>query len=245
VSSNGLAQRQLCVAVDASGYSARSDVDQREAQRGIVEVSDAAARAAGLRRDTWVRQGAGDGEFAVLPVDEPEDVVVDRYIRELDAELTRYNGRLRAELRLRLRVAVYFGRLSPAANGHAGPAPVAVARLLDSSVLRAALAEADRANLALLVSEQVYADTVASLATTLRPGDFRRVRVEVKGFAENAWLWVPDHDVHAIRLPEPEPPRPEQAPPRDTDPTSTVTSHFHQRVDAPHGVFGVQFGAGR
>ncbi len=243
MASNGLARRQLCVAVDASGYSALSDVDQREAQRGIVEVSDAAARAAGLRRDTWVRQGAGDGESAVLPVDEPEDVVVDRYVRELDAELTRYNGRLRTELRLRLRVAVYFGRLSPAANGHAGPAPVAVARLLDSAVLRAALAEADRANLALLVSEQVYADTVASLATTLRPGDFRRVRVEVKGFAENAWLWVPDHDVHAMRLPEPDSPR--QNPPRDTDGTTTVTSHFHKRVDAPGAVFGVQFDTGR
>jgi len=236
VSSNGLAQRQLCVAVDASGYSARSDVDQREAQRGIVEVSDAAARAAGLRRDTWLRQGAGDGELAVLPADEPEDMVVDRYIRELDAELTRYNGRLRTELRLRLRVAMYFGRLSPAANGHAGPAPVAVARLLDSEVLRSALAAADRANLALLVSEQVYADTVASLATTLRPGDFRKVHVEVKAFAENAWLWVPDHDVHALRLPDPE--RPDR-------PAATVASNFHGRVDAPGSVFGVQFGAGR
>lgn len=244
----------------------RSDVDQREVQRGISEVCDGAAGAAGLRRDAWIRQPSGDGELAVLPADEPEEVVVDRYVRELDAELARYNGRLRTDARLRLRVAVHFGRLSRADLGHAGPAPIAVMRLIDSAILRTALAEAPDANLALLVSAPVFEDTIASLATTLRPADFRQVRVEHKEFAEDAWLWVPAHDVHAMgltvgggsQLPEAPPQEPSQDRPAEPpgarpaelapagDPsTGVVHNTFSGQVSAPGGVFGMRIGGDR
>lgn len=238
--------------MDARGYSVRSDVDQQEVQRGILAVCDRAARAAGLQRESWIRQGTGDGELAILPSDEPEEVVVDHYVREIDAELRRYNGRLRPMARIRLRVAVHFGRLSRASNGHAGPAPIAVARLIDSAVLRAALTEAPAANLALLVSAPVFDDTVASLATTLRPSDFQRVRVEEKEFTEDAWLWVPGHDMHTEhrsavagqgKAPEP------QAEPRSDDgprgATHVVHNTFSDRVSASGSVFGMQFGADR
>jgi hypothetical protein len=228
--------------MDAKSYSPRSEVDQQELQRGIVAVADNAARAAGLRRDDWVRQGTGDGEFAVLPQTEPEMVVVDRYVRELDAELFRYNGRLRPEARLRMRMAVHFGPLSRAELGHAGPAPIAVARLVDSPVLRAALTEAEHANLALLLSDRVYTDTVASGVTTWRPDEFRQVRVRQKEFDENAWLWVSGQDVHAMTLPAgPEAPRFVGVPPAVPDGGHVVQNNFNAKVRAEHGVFGMRF----
>ncbi|MGB3440859.1 MAG: hypothetical protein WBA97_19090 [Actinophytocola sp.] len=206
----------------------------------MVSVAGTAARAAGLYRGDWITQDGGDSEFAVLPSMEPEVVVVDRYVRELTAELHRYNDRLRPEARLRLRVAMHFGPLSPAELGHAGPAPVAVARLLDSGVLRAALAEVVPANLALLLSERIYTDTVASLATTWRPDEFRQVRVHQKEFDEPAWLCVPGHDVHAMTLRVDEPPR-------EPGPTSPGAQHVVQNtINTVHGervVFGMQFGA--
>jgi hypothetical protein len=166
-------------------------------------------------------------------------------------------------------VAIHFGRLSPGTIGHAGPAPIAVARLVDSAILRAALAEAVAADLALLVSAQVFDDTVATLATTLRPVDFRRVNVTLKEFSEDAWLWVPGHDVHALPLTGEvrvapaasadrsaersacvaEPPGGAPRPARDTDEAELTRKHvvhntFEDRVDAPGAVFGMSFGGG-
>lgn len=251
--------------MDAKGYSSRADVDQQEVQRAIVAVCEAAGWAAGLRRDTWQRQGTGDGELAVLPAEEPEDVVVDRYVRELVAELDRYNGRLLPQARLRLRVAIHFGRLSSGSIGHAGPAPIAVMRLIDSTILRAALAEATGADLALLVSARVFDDTIATFATTLRPVDFRRVRVTVKEFSEDAWLWVPGHDAHVLSLGGEDPVIPTDSAPADAVPADAepagggrrppdapgmsgsrvVHNTFEGQVDAPGAVFGMNFGGDR
>jgi hypothetical protein len=190
-------------------------VDQREVQRGIREVCDRAARTAGLDRETWIRHGRGNGELAVLPLDEPPEVVVDRYVREIDAELRRYNG-IHPGARLRLRMAVH---------------PPVTTALVDSAVLRAALAEAPEADLALLVSVPVFDDTIASLATGLRPGDFRRVRIEEGEHGDDAWLWVPGPGVAG---------QPAAADPPRT--VNTVRSTFHDRVTANGAVFGVRMG---
>lgn len=227
--------------MDAKSYSTRGEVDQREVQRGIVAVAGTAARAAGLYRGDWITQDGGDSEFAVLPSTEPEIVVVDRYVRELTAELNRYNERLLPEARLRLRVAIHFGPLSPAELGHAGPAPVAVARLLDSTPLRAALTEVESANLALLLSDGVYTDTVASLATTWRPDEFRKVRVRQKEFDAPAWLCVPGHDVRVMALREDEP-RPAAARP-PVPVKHHVVKNSVEKVHGKNVVFGMQFGA--
>lgn len=209
------------MAVGARGYSVHDgvdqNVDQREVRRGIRAVCDRAARAAGLDREAWIRQGSGGGELAVLPFDEPEEVVVDRYVREIDTELRRFNS-IRSSARMRLRMAVHFGRT-----------PISTA-LVDSAVLRAALAEEPDADLALLVSGPVFDDTVASLATTLRPGDFRPVRIEERELAEDAWLWVPRHTGEPAAEPCPAPA------------VNSVRNTFHDRVTANGAIFGMQVG---
>lgn len=196
----GSIQRRLCVAVDARAYGGRNDIAQLAAQRYLVEFLDAAGQAAGLRRTEWQRQLGGDAEFAVLPPDEPEATVIDRFIPELDACLRRHNSMLLPQSRLHLRVAIHFGRLIAAINGWAGPAPIEVARLLNSRPLREALAAAEGANLAVLLSDQVFTDTVEQNHTTLRAQQFRKVRVAEKEFNADAWLWVPGHDAHLLPL---------------------------------------------
>ncbi|TDQ04762.1 hypothetical protein [Labedaea rhizosphaerae] len=235
------------MAVDARGYSRGSDQDQRELQRVLVASCDHAARAAGLDRATWAKQPAGDGEFAVLPVDEREDLVVDRYVRELSAELSRYNGRVAPDARLRLRLAVHFGRLAEAANGYAGPAPIVVGRMLDSAVLRQALIDSD-ADLAVLFSDQVYQDFIATLSTTVRPAHLRRVVVREKGFEADAWLWVPGHEAGDPMPESATASSPAAAPAGDPvvgTARSQVVNEFHGPVDARRANFGFELGVGR
>ncbi|MGV9628623.1 hypothetical protein ACWDTB_18905, partial [Streptomyces sp. NPDC003487] len=79
-------------------------------------------------------------------------------------------------------------------------APVEIGRILDSKVLRSALAAAPGACLALAVSSTVFNDVVREAYTTFRAQEFREVRIAEKEYAGRAWLWVPGHDTRTLDL---------------------------------------------
>ncbi|MEU5000167.1 hypothetical protein [Streptomyces sp. NPDC021622] len=186
--------RRLLLAVDAEGYGRADVLTQREFQEAIARLSGEAADAAGLDRARWVTQEGGDSLFAVLPADlgAAEPVLVDAFMRGLDAGLRAFNHNRVRQAWLRLRAAVHFGPASLGANGFVGSAPVEIGRILDSTALRTALAEASDACLAVAVSAVVFHDVVRGEAyTSLRSDEFRQVRVEEKEYRGEAWIWVP------------------------------------------------------
>ncbi|MCX4665638.1 hypothetical protein OG453_02935 [Streptomyces sp. NBC_01381] len=186
--------RRLLLAVDAEGYGRADVLTQREFQEAIARLSGEAADAAGLDRARWVTQEGGDSLFAVLPADlgAAEPVLVDAFMRGLDAGLRAFNHNRVRQAWLRLRAAVHFGPASLGANGFVGSAPVEIGRILDSTALRTALAEASDACLAVGVSAVVFHDVVRGEAyTSLRKDEFRQVRVEEKEYRGEAWIWVP------------------------------------------------------
>lgn len=190
----GRVERRLLLSVDARGYGSAPGWMHGEIQRGLLEVLDGAAREAGLRREAWVRQGAGDGELAVLPLEEPEVRVVERFPREMKDALLRLNRGRTDEARLRLRLAVHFGTAKPGPMGYEHAGPVVVSRLCDSEPLKRVLA-ASGADLAVVFSRQIHTDTIQSGLTLLNPAELHRVRVRNKEFDEDAWIWVPGCDV--------------------------------------------------
>ncbi|WP_209446243.1 hypothetical protein [Streptomyces sp. MZ04] len=186
--------RRLLLAVDAEGYGRADVLTQREFQEAIARLSGEAADAAGLDRARWMTQEGGDSLFAVLPADADaaEPVLVDAFMRGLDAGLRAFNHNRVREAWLRLRAAVHFGPASLGANGFVGSAPVEIGRILDSRALRSALAEASDACLAVGLSAVVFDDVVRGEAyTSLREDEFRQVRVEEKEYRGEAWIWVP------------------------------------------------------
>jgi len=216
--------RRLLVAVDAKSYSSSTANWQVQIQAGLLKVMDRAAARAGLDRASWLTQQAGDGELAVLPETEPEPRVVDDFVRHLAAELRRHNRDIPENKRLRLRVAIHFGPAIKAPNGYSGAGPIAVSRLCDSAPVRAAL-DATGAALAVILSQRVFSETVVEEHSSLAPEMFRRVSVRVKEFEQEAWVWVPEHDLTRVDLgPEPvmppgpgsgpagQPPKPEPSP---------------------------------
>ncbi|QXJ21187.1 toll/interleukin-1 receptor domain-containing protein [Actinomadura graeca] len=192
--------RRLLLSVDAKGYGGATDRRQERMQVDLLAVLDEAAERTGLSRSGWTRQPGGDGELAILPDTEPEARVVEDFPRALAGALRARNRDVRPELRLRLRLAVHHGVTLDAPNGHAGAGPVAVSRLCDSRPLKDALA-ASGADLAVIYSRQVFADTIRQERTGLGPKELREVRVVQKEFDEPAWMWIPGHDVHALVLP--------------------------------------------
>ncbi|WP_051467606.1 toll/interleukin-1 receptor domain-containing protein [Actinomadura oligospora] len=193
--------RHLLVAVDAKGYGSANDHVQGLIQNGLLRVLEDAAERAGLARRTWFRQPGGDGELAVLPAGESEPKTVENLPRELAAALREHNRDVAASARLRLRLALHHGVAVPAANGHLGAGVVAVARLCDSTVLKAMLAASD-ADLAVAYSERIFEDAIRQGHTRLPAEELREVRVVNKEFDQPAWVWVPGHDAHALSLPD-------------------------------------------
>lgn len=182
--------RRICLAIDARGYSSAGDHRQAAFQNAIASIMKTAATKAGLDRASWVVQHTGDGEVSVLPEHEKEARVVDDFVRHVVTELRRFNADRVDQAHLRLRMSVHYGRLSRTATGFAGPTPVQTVRLLDSALLRKALADNARSALALIVSDGVFRDNVAPGHTTLHPRDFRKVRVTEKEFTGDAWIWI-------------------------------------------------------
>ncbi|MBB6474311.1 hypothetical protein [Sphaerisporangium rubeum] len=184
---------RFVVGVDVSGYSSRTTRRQLEVQQDLDEILTAAAERSGMDRSRWVRQMSGDGELAELPEGTDPVAVVGRWVAELDELLRDHNDGHAPGNAIRLRVAMHTDVLARSSLGAAGPALVVVSRLLDSAPVRAALAAAPNASLALIVSDAVYRKVVLSEFGGLRPAAFREAGVDLpgKGFHELAYIHVP------------------------------------------------------
>lgn len=188
-------RRRLMVAVEPG---ARCDeLGPRFDLSGVLAL---AAGRAGLHREIWHIQPAGNGELAVLPAAEPEWRVVDDFVRELDAGLADYDRHRPVPARLRLRVAIHFGVAIPATQGYTGTGVVAIRRVLDSQALRRALDAAPGARLAAALTARVFENTVVPGLTSLPAQSFRRIGIDR---ADEVWLYVPGQDIHALDLSAP------------------------------------------
>lgn len=194
------------------------------------------AEAAGLRRGDWDCQKAGDGELAILPPDEPENVLIDDFCRILAENVADYNEDRVDGARLRLRLAIHNGVVEPAANGYAGAGVVVVSRLVSADLARAVQDALPQAGLVVILSNQVFVDTVVQRHTKIREAQFRKITVQVKEYHDTAWLHVPGFDPRDVDLPDAAASKGRRTP--DADGQASVINHFHDEVTAD--VIGVQ-----
>ncbi len=256
------------MAVDVKGFGSSDDQRQEDIQDGLITVLEQAAKRSHLRRKDWFVDFTGDGELAILPREVPESLLVDDYLRAFKAELTRYNRDRLANAHLRVRIAIHFGSAVRSGNGHyRGQGVVAVSRLVDSDVLRTALAMSG-ADLAVILSRPVFMDAVLQGYTTGNAEDYRRVEVRQKEFRSDAWILVPGHDIHAMDLDPASADDDTTSAPEDTTggtpdasgarcgaprasggtdertrgrPYPGVVNNFNDRVDVSGGVIGIKY----
>ncbi len=195
---DGIPHSRLCLAVDMEQYSRLDTRTQSAIQSDLLRLLDEAASLTGLDRAAWARQPQGDQEFAVLPEATPEAAVLGPFVHHLAARLGALNARPAAP-RVRLRLAVDTGVVADAALGHAGPAPVAVARYVNAPQLRAVLAALASADLAVIVSDRLYQDVVRLGHPDLDPAQYVQAHVRVKEFGGYGWIRVPGHGPDEVR----------------------------------------------
>ncbi|WP_217213833.1 hypothetical protein [Streptomyces sp. AC550_RSS872] len=233
----GVPHRRLCLATDVEQYSRLDTRTQSTVQCELVRLLDEAAELTGLDRAAWTRQPQGDLEFAVLPEATPEDAVLGPFIHHLAVRLGERNARPAVQ-RVRLRMAVDAGVVADAALGHAGPAPVAVARYVNAHQLKAVLAALTEADLAVIVSDRLYQDVVRSGRRGLDPAQYVRAHVRVKEFGGYGWIRVPGHTPDGVRSAVAEAPKPNPLPDAATPSPTAVSQYVHQGAAVGRDVVG-------
>jgi class 3 adenylate cyclase len=179
---------RLVLAVDVEKYSSRVAREQLRAQTDLRHILSLAAQNAGLDRSEWYEQVSGDGELVVLPDDVDVSAVVGDFTSQLEMILAEFNRQRTGGTRLRLRLALHHGTLTPGPFGPAGDAPIVVSRLLDARPLRRVLADQQELDLALIVSQTLYQDVIRTGFCALDPDEFQAVRVNAKGMRYQGFI---------------------------------------------------------
>ncbi|MFF4604980.1 hypothetical protein ACFY12_19885 [Streptomyces sp. NPDC001339] len=230
------------MAADVEKYSRLDTPGQEVIQADLVQALEESAELSGLDRTAWSRQAQGDQEFAVLPPDTPEAVVLGDFVRHLAVRLGERNANRAEGDRMRLRLAIDTGVARTAALGYSGPAPIAVARYLNAPQLKRVLEAMDSTDLVVIISDRLYQDVVRLRGQGLDPQRYVRAHIRQKEFTGYGWIHVPEHDAEELR-PLVTGPQPDGGPGGDAAPapagTPTNTSTVGRIDDSV-----VHFGSG-
>ncbi|MGW3334234.1 CATRA conflict system CASPASE/TPR repeat-associated protein [Streptomyces rubiginosohelvolus] len=176
-------------AVDIVAYSKRSSPAKHAVQQRLAAVVNGVLDDMGIALSDTDHQGTGDGINVFLPQSSEMHRALPVLLRSCHERLARDNAASSDRIRLRLATAV--GPMGLTALGFGGHTPVAMSRLLDSDVLRAAVTDHEDADVVALISGQLYADVVGEGYATLLPARLlERRSVTAKEFHDQAWLWV-------------------------------------------------------
>lgn len=190
--------RRLCVALDTEDPGGATLVTRDHAHRRLVDLVTEAVARAGLDRLYLADRGATPderGAFFLLPSGVNEARVVAGLTGELRLALRRRNHGLGSSSRLRVRAAFHQGPTRVADTGFVGRAVDAVHDLRDTPEVRAELHRHPHADLAVVLSAQLFEDVIGCDHRDLRKSLFRRLLVPSPDGVGEAWLSLPGTDI--------------------------------------------------
>jgi protein tyrosine kinase len=181
---------RMAFVLDVVGYGARTVPQQQEVTRRLRALVDATLDQCDLKLDPEIvdYQWTGDGINAVLNADIDPTATLPVLIRSLSSALGADNAR--SADRIQIRMAVSVGLIERGLTGFDGQLIVDINRLVDSAPLRAALSETPSADLAVAISDHVYAMMIQPGYPGIPGGQLTRVDVAAKEFSGPAWLWL-------------------------------------------------------
>ncbi|MEV6913008.1 hypothetical protein [Amycolatopsis sp. NPDC051071] len=180
--------------IDIAGFGqvGRSSEIFVQVRRMLFGLLADAFEASGIAWDVCLKRDTGDGMIVVVPPHFPKFRLLLPLLSQLAAELAKYNVVTERDLRIRVRVAIHAGEVTLDEYGVTGRPKVLLARLLDSRVLRDALAEApDTSPVVVLVSDRFHEDVQDQGGPGLDTMSYRQVLVHEKETEVRAWLHVP------------------------------------------------------
>ena len=181
-------QNCTIVYTDVVGFAAgtRNDIDRLIVRQATAEITKAAF---GSYWYACAIADRGDGLLIVAPPEVPTMTLLKRLISQLSAELLKHNAIHDTTVRVQLRVAVDVGPVVEDELGVSGEAIIHAARMLESSVFKAAMAQRGSV-LGVIASDFVFNKAIKHAGAPLDPAEYVQVLVDVKETQMEAWLWV-------------------------------------------------------
>lgn len=184
----------FAVDIERSADPRRHNAASVAMRRALREHLGAAFTAAGIDWHNCRDHDRGDGLVVAVPPHHPKRLLLHPVLEALSDALRGHNDRVPEPERMRVRVAVHDADVVLDDFGYTGRPMVVLARLLDATPLREALAAAPRtATVAAIVSERFHEDVVAQGHPNIDPEEYHRVETRVKESSLVGWLHVPGH----------------------------------------------------
>ena len=168
----------------------RTNVNQAAVRASLYDLLETAWVRAGIRWPDCDVEDRGDGLLMLAPPEIPKAMFVEALPGALVECLDGYNGLVDAEEQIRLRMALHAGEITYDAHGVVGRSINLTFRLLDSAVLRRALARAS-GPLAIITSPWFYDEVVWHSRTV---ETYTKCHVISKDVDTPAWLCLPGSD---------------------------------------------------
>jgi class 3 adenylate cyclase len=188
------ADGQLCtvVAVDIAGFTEpyRDDDIRLYLHEELYELLERAFDGSGIPWGRCFHEDRGDGALIVVPPDVACKGIIDPLPERLRGLIRRHNHVSCQAAGIQLRAAAHIGPVEHDGHGFVGSDINLLFRMLEARPLRRALAGSG-AELALMVSEDVYRSMVCRCPSLVSPDAFRRVRFQVKQTRGQAWIYLP------------------------------------------------------
>jgi hypothetical protein len=188
------ADGQLCTlfAVDIAGFTSpgRDDEIRLYLHEKLYEVLERAFDGSGLPWAQCFREDRGDGALIVVPPGLACKGIIDPLPERLRSLIRRHNHVSCKAAGIQLRAAAHIGPVEHDDHGFVGSDINLLFRMLEARPLRRALAGSG-AELALIVSDEVYRSLVCRYPSLVSPEAFQRVKFQVKYTRASAWTYLP------------------------------------------------------
>ncbi|MGW0603094.1 hypothetical protein [Streptomyces sp. NPDC002640] len=176
--------------LDIERFSDRDDVEQAYLRRMLYDITDRALAAAGIDEHQRLRQDAGDSVMDLIDANASVTALLRALLTEVPARLRAVNRMASSSAQIRLRCVVATGYVAVDEKGWVGSDLNHACRLLDASVLRAALRER-AGDYVLCVSQSVHAGVVRHGHHGIPADEFHAITMDSKNGPLEAWLHGP------------------------------------------------------
>jgi class 3 adenylate cyclase len=188
------ADGQLCtvLAVDIAGFTAshRDDEIRLYLHEELYELLQKAFDGSGIPWARCFHEDRGDGALIVVPPQIACKGIIDPLPERLRGLIRRHNHVSSQAAGIQLRAAAHIGPVEHDGHGFVGSDINLLFRMLEAQPLKRALAGTG-AELALMVSDDVYRSLVCRCPSLVSPDAFQPVRFQVKRTRSRAWIYLP------------------------------------------------------
>ncbi|MDQ0932803.1 hypothetical protein [Streptomyces turgidiscabies] len=182
------------VLLDIEDFSLRPENAQAHLHEELYDVVEFALGRAGLGFADCPVQDRGDGMLILVPVDTSPTRLLRELRRGLDDALSAHRAKYNEDHRMRLRVGLNQGLVIRRGERWTGTAINDLARLVDAGPVKRVLAEARRAPLVVVVSENVHTSVVLGGYPGIDPAAYLPADFVTKhGEARRGWVTVPGY----------------------------------------------------